>query len=170
MGLFDGLFKIGAKMLGKVPVIGSTVNKLVSGPLHPVFSVAKAVANTADDLGVPLAHPFAQGLNTLQTISNSASEHTSNLHKNLTAKAANAQNRLGRFQQQVPQYLARARNHFQDMTTQMMHPAKRARMSEYGTHPPQTYLQPTSPQLPMAIQHFAKQARQIVQNPRRRLY
>jgi len=124
MGFLGGLLKVGARMLGKVPVIGSTVNKIVSGPLKPVFSVARAVAHTADDFGVPFAHPLAQGMDTMHSIGAAAAAQ----HKAKTPQVA----------PQVPQNWARARNHYQSQDANLMRPSKRARMSELGTHPPQT--------------------------------
>jgi len=122
MGLFDGLLKIGAKALGKIPVIGSTVHKIVSGPLKPVFSLAQHVAHTADNLGVPLARPIASGLDTIHDV----------------AKAGERKGRkfAGQLRSKVHQSWARARRHWQDLDTHIMHPAKRARLTEIGSMPP----------------------------------
>jgi len=162
MGFLGGLLKVGARMLGKVPVIGSTVNKIVSGPLKPVFSVARSIAHTADDFGVPFAHPIAQGMDTMHAISQSAAHHAKAVHQMYKQVAP-----------KVPQYWARARQHYSDMRTQMMRPAKRARLSELGSHPPQTRMQrlggavrAAAPYVQQAATHPLVQ--QAVQNLRQR--
>lgn len=153
MGFLGGLLKVGARMLGKVPVIGSTVNKIVSGPLKPVFSVARAVAHTADDFGVPFAHPLAQGLDTMHSIGASAAQ-----------QAKKPQQQQSQVAPKVSQYWARARQHYQSQDTQLMRPSKRARMSELGTHPPPTTMRRLGGQVMRGARTAAPYVQQAMQH------